>query len=658
MTILSVKNMTLRFGVTTILQGVDFALDESDRLGIIGVNGSGKSSLFRVITGQYEPEEGSVSILGGKTVGILSQDGAFDVVDGADTALDLMLRSRPEMLDMEARLAELARELAAPDAEHLGALTAEYTALNDRFLREGGLEYRGRCASMLTRLGFDAAMQAQSIDTLSGGQRTRLALAVQLSREPDILMLDEPTNHLDIETTAWLENFLASYKKCVLVISHDRYFLDRVTNKTLAIENHRATLYDGGYTRSMEQRRIDREIAEKHYRDQQKEIARQEAYIAQQRAWNRERNIIAAESRQKLLDKMVKLEKPQNAPKAVKMKFTRAHESGNEVLDVRGLGMSFGDKELFRDLNFLIKKKQRVLLIGPNGCGKSTLIKLILNMLEPTAGVVEAGYNVEVGYYDQENQNLSDENSVLEELWSAYPRLPELQIRNALAQFRFVGEDVEKPVSVLSGGERARLTLCKLILSHMNLLVLDEPTNHLDIDSREALESALEQFDGTILTVSHDRYLIDKLATRILMMKPGAAFPGDLLDYEVSASGEGQGYTEFLRYKSAREQERGGALDAACVTTANAPSAAKVDYLKNKQNAAEERKKRNRLQKLREECPRIEDELAALEEIMSGEAATDYKRLAALDEKKSELEERLMAVYEELEELQAWEVAQ
>ena len=658
MTILSVKNMTLRFGVTTILQGVDFALDESDRLGIIGVNGSGKSSLFRVITGQYEPEEGSVSIVGGKTVGMLSQDGAFDVVDGADTALDLMLHSRPEMLEMEARLAELERALADPNAEHLGALTAEYTALNDRFLCEGGLEYRGRCASMLTRLGFDAAMQSQPIDTLSGGQRTRLALAVQLSREPDILMLDEPTNHLDIETTAWLEDFLASYKKCVLVISHDRYFLDRVTNKTLAIENHRATLYDGGYTKSMEQRRVDREIAEKHYRDQQKEIARQEAYIAQQRAWNRERNIIAAESRQKLLDKMVKLEKPQNAPKAVKMKFTRAHESGNEVLDVRGLGMSFGDKELFRDLNFLIKKKQRVLLIGPNGCGKSTLIKLILNMLEPTAGVVEAGYNVEVGYYDQENQNLCDENSVLEELWSAYPRLPELQIRNALAQFRFVGEDVEKPVSVLSGGERARLTLCKLILSHMNLLVLDEPTNHLDIDSREALESALEQFDGTILTVSHDRYLIDKLATRILMMKPGAAFAGDLLDYEISPLCVGQGYTEFLRYKTAREQERAGTLGPESVSEASAPSAAKLDYLKNKQNAAEERKKRNRLQKLREECPKIEQELAELEETMSGEAATDYKRLAELDEKKSELEERLMAVYEELEELEAWEAAQ
>ena len=654
MTILTVKNMTLRFGVTAVLQNIDFALDECDKLGIIGVNGSGKSSLLRTITGEYEPDEGSVSIVGGKTLGLLSQDGAFDAADDTATVLDLMLKSRPEMLQMEARLAALERQLADPSAEHLNALTAEYTSLNDRFLREGGLEYRGRCASMLMRLGFDAAMQQQPVGTLSGGQRTRLALAVQLSREPDILMLDEPTNHLDIETAAWLEGFLASYKKCVLVISHDRYFLDRVTGKTLAIENGRATLYQGGYTKSMEQRRLDREIYEKHYRDQQKEIARQEAYIAQQRAWNRERNIIAAESRQKLLDKMVKLEKPQNAPKPIKMKFTRAHESGGEVLEVRGLGMAFGDKQLFCNVSFLIKKKQRVLLVGPNGCGKSTLLKLILNRLEPTAGTVEAGYNVEVGYYDQENQNLTDENSVLEELWSAYPHMPEQQIRNALAQFRFVGEDVEKRVAVLSGGERARLTLCKLILSHMNLLVLDEPTNHLDIDSREALESALEQFDGTVLAVSHDRYLIDKLATRILAMRPGAAFEGDLLDFEVSPNEQGRGYTEFMRYKTAREAERSAAAGPSAVTAAKqgAPSAAKADYLKNKQNAAEERKKRNRLQRLREQTPRLEDELCEIEEAMSGEAATDYKRLAALDERRAELEEQLLVCYEELEALE------
>ena len=504
---------------------------------------------------------------------------------------------------------------------------------------------------MLSRLGFDAAMQAQSVATLSGGQRTRLALAVQLSREPDVLLLDEPTNHLDIETASWLEQFLINYKKCVLVISHDRYFLDRVTGKTLAIENRRATMYNGGYTKSMEQRKIDRALAEKHYKDQQKEIARQEAYIAQQRAWNRERNIIAAESRQKLLDKMVKLEKPQNAPRPIQMKFTQALASGNDVLTVRDLGMRFGEKVLFERVNFLLKKQQRVMLIGPNGCGKSTLIKLILNKLEPTAGMIEAGYNVQVGYYDQENQNLTDSNSVLEELWSAYPHLPELQIRQALASFRFIGEDVFKQVAVLSGGERARLTLAKLMLSNMNLLVLDEPTNHLDIESREALEAALEGFDGTVLTVSHDRYLIDKLATRILVMKPGAAFEGDVLDFSVSRAG--QGYTELREYMAAREAERGSATPQNGAGGAATVSASKADYLKNKQNAAEERKRRNRLEKLKRECEALEDQLERVDEALSDEAnATDYVRLGELDTRKNELEEQLLCHYEEIETLQ------
>ena len=657
MTILQVKNMTLQFGVDTILQNVDFALDERDRLGIIGVNGSGKSSLLRVITGEYECEQGSVSIAHGKTVGVLTQDGAFE--DGGDatlTPLDMMLRSRPELPEAEARLAELQALLSSPSVEHAASLSAEFTALQDRFLREGGLEFRGRCASTLQRLGFDEDAMRRPVSTLSGGQRTRLALAVQLYREPDILILDEPTNHLDIETTAWLEKFLSSYKKCVIVISHDRYFLDRVTNKTLAIENHRATLYNGGYTQSTEQRRIDRELYEKHYRDQQKEIARQRAYIAQQRAWNRERNIIAAESREKLLEKMEKLEKPQNAPRPIHMSFMSSSQSGNDVLSVRSLGKSFDGRPIFSDLSFLIKKKQRVFLIGPNGCGKSTLIKIILGQLAPSAGVVEAGYNVEVGYYDQENQNLNDENSVIEELWSAYPRMNELDVRNALAQFRFVGEDVFKSVSVLSGGERARLTLCKLILSRMNLLVLDEPTNHLDIASREALESALEGFDGTILVVSHDRYLIDKLAGRILMMKPGSAFQGDLLDFAIDHVG--QGYSELMRYKAAREEERRTDASADVGTAPRVVSEAKADYLKNKQNAADVRKKRARLQKLREECERLEDELGAVEEEMSGEAATDYKRVAELDERKNALEEQLMADYEELEQLEAWEAEQ
>lgn len=454
---------------------------------------------------------------------MLTQDGAFKVSDLCCTSvLEQMYTAYPQHLRDEARLAELEAALhdtSRPAVETM-RVSAEYAELYHRYSKRGGLEFRGRAAAILQKMGFDAAAQKQPVDTLSGGQRTRLALAKQLCAEPDILLLDEPTNHLDIETMGWLENFLIDYTGNVLIISHDRFFLDRVTNKTLRIEHCRAKLYNGSYTASIAQYEEDRAIQEKHYQLQQKEIARQEAYIAQQRAWNRERNIVAAESREKALERMVKIEKPKAAPKAIRMHFTASGESGNEVLRARGLSMSFGAHTLFSHLDFLIKKRERVFIVGPNGCGKSTLIKLMLDQLAPTAGLIEFGYNVEIGYYDQENQNLTPANTVLEELWSAYPSLPELEIRNALALFLFRNDDIEKTVSMLSGGERARLTLAKLILSKMNLLILDEPTNHLDINSREALEAALDGFDGTLITVSHDRYLIDKLATRILALAP------------------------------------------------------------------------------------------------------------------------------------------
>ena len=637
---ISINELSLSFGVTPILEKVSFALEENDKLGIIGVNGSGKSTLFRLITGQLTPTEGSVFLSKGKTVGILTQEGAFEEIEGGETVLERMYRAFPHLTEAEARLAELEKRLGGGDEQTIRA----YTDLHERYVSEGGLEFRGRCASILQRLGFDATAMQQSVSTLSGGQRTRLALAVELSREPDVLMLDEPTNHLDIETLGWLESFLASYPKCVMVISHDRYFLDRVTNKTLVIEHHKAKLYQGGYTKSAEQRRIDKEIAERHWRNQQREIARQEAYIAQQRAWNRERNIIAAESRQKMLDKMERLERPKEAPKAIRMRFQDALASGNDVLDVRGLSMGFPGRPLFEDLSFLVKRGERVLIIGPNGCGKSTLIKLILGQLAPTAGVIEEGYHVEVGYYDQENQNLTPENTVLDELWNAYPTMTETEVRNTLGLFRFTGDDVFKTVSVLSGGERARLTLSKLILSRMNLLVLDEPTNHLDIDSREALEQALEQFEGTVITVSHDRYLVDRLATRILELKPGACFLGDLLDYRVDHPGSA--YTEFRAYKTARIAERQSeAAEAPVVETV---SSNKEQYLRNKQAAAEERKRKNRLEKLKKECEELESELASIEEELFGSAASDYQRAAELDERKNQVEERLMEIYEEL----------
>ncbi len=638
---ISTNDLSFSVGTTVILDKVTFSLEENDKLGIIGVNGCGKSTLLRLLTGSVEPTSGEVYLSRGKTMGILTQDGAFDCEDEAQTVLERMYRSFPQLLEMEERLSVLEKSLSSGDARTIH----EYSDLNERFVESGGLEFRSRCASILSRLGFDKLAASQPVSTLSGGQRTRLALAVELAREPDILLLDEPTNHLDIETLAWLESFLVSYPKCVMIVSHDRYFLDKVTNKTLSIEHHRAKLYRGGYTKSMEQRRIDREIAERHWKNQQREIARQEAYIAQQRAWNRERNIIAAESRQKLLDKMERVERPQNDPRAIRMRFDEASTSGNDVLEARGLSMAFGERKLFEDISFLIKRSERVMIIGPNGCGKSTLIKIILHKLTPTAGSLTAGYNVHVGYYDQENQNLNPENTVLDELWNAYPTRTETEIRNTLGLFRFTGEDVFKTVSVLSGGERARLTLSKLMLSQMNLLVLDEPTNHLDIDSREALESALEQFEGTIVTVSHDRYLIEKLATRILQLRPGRAFTGDLLDYRVDNIGHA--FSEFEAYKNARvaEFEERDTM-AASVST---QSSNKEQYLKNKQATADARKRKNHFDKLRRECEAIENELSAIEDELFGSAAADYVRAAELDEQKNTLEERLMEIYEELE---------
>ncbi len=686
MIVLSTTDLTLRFGTVSVLEKVSFSVDERDKLGIIGVNGCGKSSLFKLLTGEYEPTEGSVFLSKGKTLGILTQEAAFDedseVGTGEESALEHMVHAFPGLLRDEAELEAMQHQLDAGveviGEEAYDRLTRAYSALHERFLRDGGLEFRGRCVGILRSLGFDDALASMPVKYLSGGQKTRLALGIQLSRKPDVLLLDEPTNHLDIETLGWLERFLADYDGCVMVISHDRYFLDRVTGKTLCIEHHRAKLYNGGYTKSMEQRRIDRAIEEKHYRDQQKEIARQEAYIAQQKAWNRERNIIAAESRQKMLDKMVKLERPASAPKPVKMKFTASRPSGNDVLDLRDVTMGFGERILFSHLSFLVKRDDRLLILGQNGCGKSTLIKLIIGALDPLSGIIEAGYNVEVGYYDQENQNLDPDKTVLDELWDAYPRMNETDVRGALGQFRFVGEDVFKLVSVLSGGERARLTLCKLILSKMNLLVLDEPTNHLDIDSREALEAALEGFDGTIVAVSHDRYFIEKLATRIVEICPGQGSAiiggvagGDFSDYRIEHRGEA--YSEYMRFKDARRQGGAvrptamgvtataqtsvqGAAEATSTASATdtAPAAnAKEAYRQAKQSAAEARKRKNRLDKLHRDAERLEAEIEAIDAELSGSAATDYIRAAALDSRKTEAEEELMAVYEELEELEA-----
>ena len=643
MTVISASDLSLSFGTDVIFENISFSLNENDKMGIVGINGSGKTSLLKVILGEYTADGGEVYISKGTTVGVLTQNGAFEANDN-DTPIEVMHAAFPELLAIESRLSELQTRLTESEGEseaHLRTLN-EYNELNARYVALGGLEYRGRCASILKRMGYDDETVKMPVGNLSGGQRTRLALSRQLCREPDILLLDEPTNHLDVETLTWLESFLSSYKKCVIVISHDRYFLDRVTNKTLIIEHKRARLYNGGYTTAIKKRDEDNKIQEHHYKEQQKEIARQEAYIAQQRQFNRERNIIAAESRLKMLAKMDKIERPKEAPKPIHLKFKQQFSSGNDVLQAKSLSVGYNGTPIVNDLSFLIKKGERVFIAGPNGCGKSTFIKTLIGAIPSVSGSFAFGYNVDVGYYDQENQNLTESNTVLDELWNAYPEINEGEIRSTLAAFRFFGEEVFKRVSVLSGGERARLTLAKLILSHMNLLILDEPTNHLDIDSKEALEEALSGFDGTIITVSHDRYFIDKLATRIIALKPGAAF-GEFLDYGIARVGEG--YTEYAEYKAAREAERAA---SATVNAAPTAGAGKEDYLRAKKEQSDSRREQKRIEKMKKEAERLEAELETISAELFGSAATDYVRAAELEAMREEKEERLLEIYEEI----------
>ena len=648
MTIISVNDLCLSFGPKDLLINLSFALEHNDRLGIVGPNGCGKSTLLSLLLGKEEATSGSIFIAKNTTVGILTQDGAFTVSEelGA-TALEQMYGAFPELIAAEKRLAELSswleRHADESDTEKHGSITREYSELHDRFVREDGLVFRSRCRSILERMGFDPAAMDIPVTSLSGGQRTRLALSRQLCREPDILMLDEPTNHLDAETLGWLENYLSSYQKCIIVVSHDRRFLDRVTNKTFLIEHKHGKLYRGGYTACAEQRRIDREIYEKHYRDQQKEIARQEAYIEQQRRWNRERNIIAAESRQKLLDKMEKIAAPEKDEKTVSMRFTCGIPSGNDVLELRRVGFSYvPGSRLLSDVSFKVRRGERVFIVGPNGCGKSTLIKLLMEKMRPTAGVIDFGHNLQIGYYDQENQNLDDNNTVLEELWNLYPTMKEHEARGALGTMLFRGDEVFKPVSVLSGGERARLTLVKLMLKKMNTLILDEPTNHLDIGSREALEEALTGFEGTLICISHDRAFIDALATRII------GFDGDHNIHDMQSNTPGKAWEEWMTYVASLS---GGTSPEGPASSSEAPSGNnKENYLRNKREAAEARKAAARLERLRREQADLEAELEKLNAELYGDAASDYVRAAEISERITAVEERLLEIWEETEE--------
>ncbi|MBQ5746881.1 MAG: ABC-F family ATP-binding cassette domain-containing protein [Clostridia bacterium] len=616
---ISCKNISLSFGTDVLLDNVTFSVEKGDKVGVVGVNGAGKTTLMKIITGKMPYDKGDVFIEGGAKIGYLDQ---YAVIDSDRSVLEEMLANFSHLTEMKKRLDELEESMQRVDNAINEA--ERYTTLLEKYKSEGGYEYVGRTKSVLQKMGFGERFFDLPVNSLSGGQKTALALVGLILQNYDILILDEPTNHLDIESVEWLENYIKGLKSTVIVISHDRYFLDAVTNKTLDIENTHATLYNGAYSAFAEKKKTDREIYRRHYENQQKEIARLEAYIEQQRRWNRERNIIAAESREKAIERMDKLERPENLPKGISFSFGEAIRSGNDVLSVRGLGKAFDEKRLFSELSFEVKRCDRFFILGKNGTGKSTLLKILNSVIPEYSGEFEYGTNVKMGYYDQENQNLSPDNTVLDELWNEYSSLTMTEVRSALALFRFIGDDVMKKVSVLSGGEKARLTLAKLMLSKVNLLVLDEPTNHLDIASRETLEDAISEFKGTVIAVSHDRYFIKKLATRILKIN------------DVGGTVFEHGYEEYLQ-KSTSEAE--------AVTSVQTDSSSKEDYLSRRDMKAKERKRERDVEKTEKTINEIEERISVIEGKMQGELATDYSALMEADKEKTELEKKLDELY-------------
>ena len=634
---ISASEINLSFGTDIILKDITFSANDGDRVGIIGVNGAGKTSLFRIITGEYTPDSGAIYIQKGHTVGVLEQNADLSALPADVTCLEYMYTAYPSLLSLEKEITKTEDALAhAKSNEETMALTTRLNEQNARFAAEGGLEFRSRCRGMLLRLGFDDELIGRQIKTLSGGQYTRLALARLLATEPDILMLDEPTNHLDIDALAWLESFLSTYKKTVLIISHDRYFLDRTTNKTLWLRYGKARLYNGSYSKCKEQSEAEAASLEHRYKEQQKVIARIKANIEFQRRCNQEHNYVAIRAKEKQLARMDLVELAPKDEKNIRLRFASEEESTGNVIEAKDVDFSYGERVLIRNLSFLIRRGERVMFLGANGTGKSTLMKLINSMLVPNRGRITLGYNIKIGYYDQENRGLTDSNTVFGELRAEYPDKSDLELRSTLALFLFDADDIQRTVSTLSGGERARLTLAKLILKKVNLLVMDEPTNHLDIGSCEALENALMAFEGTIVAVSHDRYFINRIASRIIELAPER--DNGMIDYPLESYDDA--FTEYMRIRESRNLMLQNAKKTVTV------SDAKTDFEEKKREKAKARSEERKREKAKIRIEELEGELDRLDAELFGEAASDYVRAAEIEERKAEIEVELLELYE------------
>lgn len=640
--ILSCQNISKAFVENQVLKNVSFHIEDHEKAAIVGINGAGKTTLLRIIVGEMTPDDGQVVLAKDKTLGYLAQN---STVDTSHTIYEELLSVKADLLRLEEKIRECENNMKHAEGDALEDLMKQYTSLTHAFETGGGYLYRSELVGVLKGLGFTEDEFSKPVATLSGGQKTRVALGRLLLQNPDLIILDEPTNHLDMNSIAWLETYLLNYKGAVLIVSHDRYFLDRIAGKVIEIDQSKATTFMGNYSDYAVKKEQLRVATWNAYMNQQREIKHQEEVIEKLKSFNREKSIKRAESREKMLDKIEVIEKPSEVRTDMKLTLTPRILSGNDVLTVEHLSKSFDSHKLFTDVNFEIKRGEHVAIIGDNGSGKTTLLKILNGLVPADQGTFRLGSNVEIGYYDQEHHVLHSEKTLFEEISDDYPYLNNTQIRNVLAAFLFTGEDVFKRISDLSGGERGRVSLAKLVLSNANFLILDEPTNHLDIMSKEILEDALNGYEGTILYVSHDRYFINRTAHRILDLTEGQ-FVNYVGNYDY--------YLEkHDTVMAAIEASVPQSADADNTVAAKvAESEVKLDWKAQKEEQARLRKKENDLKKCEEQIARLEARVSEIDTEMSDPAiGTQVAKLQELSKEQAACQKQLEKLYEQWEEL-------
>lgn len=640
--ILSCQNISKAFVENQVLKNVSFHIEDHEKAAIVGINGAGKTTLLRIIVGEMTPDDGQVVLAKDKTLGYLAQN---STVDTSHTIYEELLSVKADLLRLEGKIRECENNMKHADGDALEDLMKQYTSLTHAFETGGGYLYRSELVGVLKGLGFTEDEFSKPVATLSGGQKTRVALGRLLLQNPDLIILDEPTNHLDMNSIAWLETYLLNYKGAVLIVSHDRYFLDRIAGKVIEIDQSKATTFMGNYSDYAVKKEQLRVAAWNAYMNQQREIKHQEEVIEKLKSFNREKSIKRAESREKMLDKIEVIEKPSEVRTDMKLTLTPRILSGNDVLTVEHLSKSFDSHKLFTDVNFEIKRGEHVAIIGDNGSGKTTLLKILNGLVPADQGTFRLGSNVEIGYYDQEHHVLHSEKTLFEEISDDYPYLNNTQIRNVLAAFLFTGEDVFKRISDLSGGERGRVSLAKLVLSNANFLILDEPTNHLDIMSKEILEDALNGYEGTILYVSHDRYFINRTAHRILDLTEGqfVSYVGNY-DYYLEK------HDTVMAAIEANAPQNADADSA--VAAKAAESEVKLDWKAQKEEQARLRKKENDLKKCEEKIAELEERISEIDTEMSDPAiGTQVAKLQELSKEQTSCQEQLEKLYEQWEEL-------